>query len=310
MVKIIVLSASRLHPAEKSLGDIVMHSRNLFFILFIAMTFPIFYKPLTGLIRLSFHEELYSHIMFIPIVSGLFIFKRRKAIFSTVRYSYVSGLAFILPGIFLYLIGMNQGIRLDQNDYLSLMTFSAVITWIGGFILFYGINAFRNAAFPLLFLMLMIPIPGLVMERIVLLLQKGSAEAAYGLFKLTGVPMVREGCTFHFPFMSVEVAKQCSGIHSSIALFITGVLAGQFFLTSGWRKLILLLSILPLAIIKNGVRIVTLSLLALYVDEEILTNSMLHKKGGIIFFLIALILLTPVFEMLRRSEKKNQKDEW
>jgi len=168
---------------------------------------------------------------------------------------------------------------------------------------FYGIHAFRTAAFPLIFLVFIIPIPSLVLEKIILLLQRGSTEVAYGLFKLTGTPMVRDGSIFYLPGISIEVAEQCSGIRSSIALFITGVLAGQLFLKTGWRKIILLLSVFPLAIIKNGIRIVTLSLFALYVDESIL-NSPLHRKGGVLFFIVILIPFTTILWLLRKSEKR------
>jgi exosortase len=131
----------------------------------------------------------------------------------------------------------------------------------------------------------------------------GSTEATYGFFKLTGVPVLREGFTFNLPGMSIEVAKQCSGIWSSIALFITSIVAGQLFLRTGWKRVILVLSIFPITIFKNGLRIVTLSLLGTYVDPGIL-GSELHKSGGIPFFFVALMLLAPILFWLRKTEKK------
>ena len=69
----------------------------------------------------------------------------------------------------------------------------------------------------------------------------------------------------------------------------------------------MILSVFPLAIIKNGIRIVTLTLLALYIDESFITNSKLHSEGGIIFFLIALTFLAPILWLLRKSEKRAEK---
>ena len=122
------------------------------------------------------------------------------------------------------------------------------------------------------------------MDKIIFLLQSASAEVSYVYFKLIGIPIYREGFVFHLPGVSVEVAKECSGIRSSIALFITSILAGHLFLKTGWKKGILAVSIIPIAILKNGVRIVTLSLLGAYVDISFLTDSLLHKKGGILLF--------------------------
>jgi len=262
-----------------------------------------FYSPLKELMTLSFRSELYSHVILIPFVSGAFIYLKRRTLFSDVKYSYPSGVMIILIGIIIYSIGLNQRISLTQNDYLSLTIFSAVTFWIGGFVFFYGPGSFRVATFPLLFLFFLTPIPSMAVEKIIHLLQIGSAEAAYGFFKLSGVPVLREGFTFNLPGMSIEVAKQCSGIRSSIALFITSIIAGQLFLQTGWKKAVLALSIFPITIFKNGLRIVTLSLLGTYVDPRILSSE-LHKSGGIPFFFVALMLLAPVLWGLRKTEKK------
>ena len=109
---------------------------------------------------------------------------------------------------------------------------------------------------------------------------------------------------FELPGIAIEVAKECSGIRSSLALIITSVIAGYLFLQTGWRRIVLVLLIFPLMIIKNAVRISTLSLLAVYVDEGWLTDSFLHRSGGIFFFLLALTLLAPVLLFLKKSEKK------
>ena len=153
----------------------------------------------------------------------------------------------------------------------------------------------------MLFLGFTIPIPQPVLDVAVAVLKKGSTEAVAGLFTVTGTPYHREGFVFSLPTFAIEVADECSGIRSSIALLLTSLLAGYMMLTSPWKKLLLVLVILPLTIFKNGIRIVTLSLLAMHVDPEFLTGQ-LHHEGGIVFFLLALVLLFPLFAVLRKSE--------
>jgi exosortase len=203
----------------------------------------------------------------------------------------------------LYSIGLSQESSLTQNDSLSLIVFSAVTFWIGGFVFFYGLESFRIATFPLLFLFFLTPIPDVAVEKIILLLQMGSAEVAYGFFKLTGVRVLREGFTFNLSGINIEVAKQCSGIRSTIALFLTSIIAGQLFLQTGWRKIVLAMAIFPITIFKNGLRIVTLSLLGVYIDQRILFSE-LHKSGGIPFFVVALALLVAFLWVLRKSENR------
>jgi len=139
--------------------------------------------------------------------------------------------------------------------------------------------------------------------KVITFLQIGSTEVTYVFFKLTGIPLLRDGFIFHLPGISIEVAEQCSGIRSSIALLITSIMAGQLFLRSVSGKIVLALSIIPITIFKNGLRILTLSLLGVYVDERILSSE-LHKKGGIPFFFFSLIFLGSILWLLRRSEKR------
>jgi exosortase len=183
------------------------------------------------------------------------------------------------------------------------MVFGMVLVWIAGFVLCYGMRSFHAALFPLFFLLLMIPIPTLVLDNTVLALQKGSSQVTYALFKLLGVPVFWQGFRFSLPGVEIEIAKECSGIRSSLALFITGILAAHVFLRSGWRMIVLSLSTIPLAIFKNAVRIVTLSWLGVYVDRSFLFGR-LHHQGGILFALVALAIFVPLLFALQESESR------
>lgn len=280
-----------------------MTPRNFFFLLFNIVTVTIFNAPLRELAGLSMKSELYSHILLIPLISGYFLYGKRREIFSAAQYSYKFGPLFSLAGIMLYFVSLNQGARLNANDFMALRVFSIVIFWLGGFLFFYGIRSSRIAAFPILFLFLLAPIPSALVEEFILFLQFCSTEATHLLFKVTGAPFLREGFTFHLPGLSIEVAKQCSGIRSSLALVITSLVAGELFLQTGWKKLILVLSAIPITIMKNGLRITTLSLLGVYVDPRIL-GSELHKSGGIPFFILALVFMAPLLIWLIKTERK------
>jgi len=279
----------------------LMSGRNALFLLFVVVSMLMFYDPMKLLVQSSFDNELYSHILLIPFVSMYLIYADREKIFRKSATSAFPGSLLILAGMVFYVLGKTFGIDLQPNDFLSVMTFAAVLSWFGGFILFYGLESFRLALFPLLFLFFMVPVPGFLLEKVIVLLQTWSTEISYAIFKLTGVPIFREGFTFHLPGLSVEVAKQCGGSRSSLVLFIISILAGHLFLDSWRRKFILLLWVLPITIVKNAIRIVTLTLLAVYVDPRIL-DSALHRKGGIPFFIVALSLLGVVLWFLRRSE--------
>lgn len=278
--------------------------RNLYFLGSLILVFAVFYGPLAQLASLSFDSELYSHFLLIPVVSLFFLWINRKTVFEEVSYGFKAGVPIVLAGILIFGIGKSNYFTLNQNDYLSLMMFALLACVIGAFLLFFGRRAFREALFPLLFLIFIIPIPSVILDPLIRILQVGSAHFTYLIFKIIGIPVFRDGLIFELPGIAIEVAKECSGIRSSLALIITGVIAGYLFLQTGWKRIVLVLSIFPIMIIKNAVRITTLSLLAVYVDKRWLTDSFLHRGGGIFFFLLALTLLAPVLLFLKKTEKK------
>jgi len=164
------------------------------------------------------------------------------------------------------------------------------------------VAAARAAMFPLAFLVFMVPMPAIAIDAATRFLKVGSTELVAGLFTLTGTPNFRQGFVFTLPEFVIEIADECSGIRSSIALLLTSLLVGHAFLRSPWGRLALVVVILPIALFKNAVRIVALSLLAIHVNPSFLTGQ-LHHEGGILFFLMALGLLLPIFLLVRRFEK-------
>ena len=282
-----------------------MRIRQALFLLFVGGICSLFYAPLRLLIQSTSKSELYSHILLIPPVTMYLVYSRRGEIFNeNDRFSPI-GVVLALAGIALFFLGNSRGADLSQNDYLSLMTFGVVLAVWGGILLFFGTSAFLTAAFPMLFLLFMIPVPEFLMDRLISLLQYCSAEVSYAIFKLTGVPIYRDGFSFYLPGLAVEVAKQCGGIRSTLALFITSILAGHLFLRTGWGKLFLSVAVFPITIFKNSLRIVFLSLYGAYVDPKIL-SSVAHRRGGIPFFFAALTLLGVFLWFIRRLERRSE----
>src|SRR5207248_2672632 len=105
------------------------------------------------------------------------------------------------------------------------------------------------------------------------------------------------------PTLDIEIAKQCSGIRSSMMLLLTGLVLGHVYLRSNWAKIFFALAIVPFAIAKNAVRIFALSILAMDVDPGFLYGR-LHHNGGIIFFLLALAGVLPLLRILREAERR------
>lgn len=286
---------------------------HLFFAGLILLGAVIFFFPIGALGRLAFENETYSHIPLIPVVSLFLLGMQRKSIFAVADRRPATGLAVCVGGLALYGIAFALREHLDTtayrmqdvpNDYLTLCMAGAIAWAIGSFIAIYGTRAFKEARFALLFLMFMIPMPMILLNRVITSLQYASAEVADIVFGLTGASYYRNGMIFEFPKVAIRVAEECSGIRSSLSLFILATITGFFFLRTRSRRVILALAIFPITVVKNGFRIVTITLLANYVDMRFLTHHWIHSSGGIPFFAVALTMFIPLVWLLRRSERQ------
>ncbi len=232
--------------------------------------------------------------------------RERKQIRESLARDQLNGTIFCVGAAVLWLIVRYTSAGWDSADRLSALTLAFFSLLVGGFAYFFGRRALLSAQFPLLFLLFAVPPPQFLLDRVISLLQHGTANLSGIFFELTGVPVLREGIVFHLTTVNIEVARECSGIRSSIALLILAVLAGHFVLQGVWRKLVFIVAGIGIMIVKNAIRIVTLTLLANYVEPGFLFGK-LHREGGVVFFLIGLLLLWPVLWLLQwPSVKKEQ----
>ncbi len=275
--------------------------RHLYFLTFVLGSLFVFRTPVRQLISFSLTHDYGSHIVLIGPASAYLIYLKRRQVFSKVQTNVFTGSSLFLAGAIAWLAAHHYSPL--HSDYVSLEIAAIIVLWISGFILCYGSQAFRAARFPLLFLLLLIPIPNFLLDKTIFLLQAGSAAVAYWLLRVLNVPVLKEGFVLLLPTLKLEVAKECSGIRSSLALLITTLLAGEFVLHSVWKKSLLVLSTIPILIVKNGVRIVIVSLLTIYVDRGFL-HGWLHTSGGMVFYLLGLLILIPIMIVLKRWEIK------
>lgn len=230
----------------------------------------------------------------IPLISAFLCYERRKDLFPGAQLS--------IAGVVPFILGLTLGATRIHIASLSLAMLGLAVAVSGAFLACYGWKAFSRARFPLLFLLFAVPIPPQPREVIVRAMQAGSAEACSVIFRLLQVPFLRDGLSFQLSSVSIEIAPECSGIRSSFALFVLSVLLAQLCLHSRWRRAALLMAVLPLAIVKNGIRIATITLLAEYVDRSFLDGP-LHRNGGFLFFSLVFAAEGALCWWLRRSEE-------
>ena len=263
----------------------------------------IFALPLKDLIEMSLRSEYYGYIPLMFPLCGYLLVRERKGVFVSPGWSLGYGAPVLILSLAAAAAGLKyMGVR-GLEDYLCVMSFSFWLFLMGTFLLFFGPGVFRKATFPLFMLLFTVPLPAWFLDKAVGLLQVGSYLSASWIFHALGFVPIEHGFTFIFPEISIEVARECSGIHACTALVILALFCARYFLRSGVNGVLLVILAVPIATFKNGLRIVALTLATIYIDSNILSTCW-HRDGGIIIFGFGLALLALVLLVMRKLEKK------
>jgi exosortase C (VPDSG-CTERM-specific) len=271
------------------------------FFAFVALLAVLFSFTLIDLVHFALSSELFSYIILVPFISGYFVWIQRNNLKSEEKSTLWPAAIPVLAGLGLLIVGI---LRKDEKLTYQVLAFICIL-WSGGFALL-GVQKMRLFAFSFLFLACMVPIPSDIVAIMESTLQHASAALAHILIKLSGIPVFRSGMNFYLPRLSICVAPECSGIHSTIVLVLTSLVAGKLFIHKAWARWALLIFVIPLGIARNAFRILVLALLCVRIDPSYI-HSPIHHRGGPIFFVLSLIPFGFVLYLLSRKSTSIEK---
>jgi Transmembrane exosortase (Exosortase_EpsH). len=262
-----------------------------------------FIQPLIRLTLYAAQSDLHSHILLVPFITGYLLYIRRGRLLAAYRSSIAGTVTVGGIGIAALAAGIVWRGSLSINDGLALMALAFVSFVAAGGFLFLGARWMAAKAFPFAFLIFMVPLPDAAVDWLEKASTLASAEAAALFFAVAGTPLFRQGTVFELPGIVLRVAQECSGIRSSWVLFIAGLLASHLFLRTRWRRIVLVAFVIPLGILRNGFRVFVIGLLCVHVGPHMI-DSMIHRRGGPLFFALSLVPLFLLSWWLRRQEQR------
>ena len=225
----------------------------------------------------------YSYGFLVPPLAAYILWTNRK------QYSLVpsrpsnAGIVIILMAVMLLLAG-----TLGADYFSTRISFCLLLAGIVVFL--HGWGLLRAVAFPLAYLVLMIPLPGIIYTRITLPLQLVASHIAANLIELIGIPVFREGNILRVPNYSVEVALACSGIRSLLSLVALSVGYAYFADQRLWVRTALVLFTIPIGIATNAFRVTVTTLLGYRFGSQ-WAEGFLHLFSGWVIFLVALAFM-------------------
>ncbi len=204
----------------------------------------------------------------------------------------------IVLGLIMFVFGW-------KLDFLFITTISAIPLLFGVIIYLYGGPAAKALSFPILYLLLMVPPPLGVLDAITIPMRHGISVAAVAILNALHYPVSREGLMIYLGGHEIFMGAPCSGFRSLITMFSLGIFYVYVIKGSIWKKIILVAAIIPLALLGNLIRVITLCLLTFYKGEEIAQGFFHYFSGGVIFVIMIVGLLILEF-LLEKAEDRNK----
>ena len=233
-------------------------------------------------------SEDYSHGMFVPLISLFLIWQARHRIAAAGIKNSWWGLAVISAGLFLYWIGEFATLYVLQHISLWMVIVGLVIALI-------GVCGAKAIAFPLSYLLTSIPLPVFFYAGLSSQLQLWSSALGVGCLQLVGVTAFRDGNVIDLGPVQLQVVEACSGIRYLLPLTSLALLCAYLFKDRMWKRVVIVLSSIPISILVNGFRIGMIGVLIEWYGQGA-GEGFFHLFEGWVLFMASLGLL--ILEML------------
>jgi exosortase len=250
---------------------------------------------LSSLTRQWWNDPNYGHGFFVPIFAVYILWSGRDR-WRTLPFRPKSfGLVIMMLAIGLRTLG-----TLGADLFLARLS---LVMLICGIVLFLaGSQVLKSIAFPIGYLLFMIPLPAIVYYQLTMPLQLWASRLGATGLVAVGIHTVREGNLLILPNCTLNVVEACSGIRSLLSLLAAVVAYGYLAEPSTWKRSVLALASVPIAIATNGLRLVATGVLSYYYGPSV-DSGIVHLALGLGFFALAFLSILLAHKLLHLSPK-------
>ncbi len=238
--------------------------------------------------------EYFQHGFLVPVVSLLTAHPRIRGLGPSQRHR--SALLGLVLALAVYALGV-----VASEAALQGLAIVGAITALVGYR--WGVRGVQRLAFPLAFLLFMVPLPEAIVLPIVTYLQTLASAGAVAVLHALGVAVMRDGNVMRLPSGdALFVAEACSGITSLLSLIPVGVLLARFTQRVTWKRVVLVAFVVPAALFGNMIRVVATVIAAGAWGAERATTGPLHESAGLLTSAFAVLLMVALGSWLARGE--------
>ncbi len=234
----------------------------------------------------------YSHCLLIPPIAAFLIYQQKDRLERMTFSGSWWGVALLVLGGALLVLG-------QLGTLYTLVQLAYLVSLFGLVLAFLGWPACRLIAVPLLILLFMIPLPSFLLTNLSTKLQLLSSEIGVAFIRLFGVSVFLEGNVIDLGGYKLQVAEACSGLRYLLPLMTMGFLIAYFYKGATWKRVLLFLSSIPIAVIMNSVRV---GIIGVTVEHwgTAMAEGFLHEFQGWMIFMASAALMLCEIAVLNR----------
>ena len=288
----------RENPGDEQSGEQGMN-RTFFIFGFLFLFFFFAYYPIIYDLRDSvIGNELAHHAPLVFALSGFLVYQKRNILRELLKSPgpAAGSSVFFLVGLSLNLLGQASGVYYLAQLSIPLTLYGMACYLKGSFFA-------RQFIFPLALLVLAFPIPGKIYMDIVFPLKLLVTKAAAALLTLMGYQVKIYGNIIEISSLFLGVADACSGLNSLMAILTLSIFYSYLVIRRWDFRVAIVISMLPLIIMVNIVRVTTTAVVAVKWGPE-LAEGKLHSLWGIAVFVIAVLGLMAITKFFTVMESR------
>ena len=267
----------------------------------------LFFVYRTSLVYLfaKWQDEDFTYCYIIPFIVLYLIWEKRERLAALPSLPSWKGLYLLIPGLLLFWLGELGGEF--TMLFLSLWLVIVSLCW-----LHLGWRKLTLIAFPLVYGLSSFVPPNALYLPLTFRLKLISSQIGVKLMQLYGLSAYREGNVIDLGFTQLQVVDACSGLRYVIPLFLMGVLLAYYYQASMWKKIVLVVSTIPISVLTNSLRIASVGILYQFMGAAA-AEGFFHDFSGWFIFIAGLALLllemwvlNKIFREKRKSEVRSQ----
>lgn len=252
----------------------------------------IYYYGIDRLLHNWFTKEEYSHGIFIPVLSLFLIWQKRDVLARIPTQASWHGVWLTTLGIVIYFLG-------EISAITAITQFSLVMVLAGLTLSVTGWSYFRHIWIAFLFLIFTIPLPQVIYQDISQLSQLVSSSLGVVIIRLFDISVYLEGNVIDLGSMKLQVVEACSGLRYLFPLMSLAFISAYFYRDVMWKRALIFLSSIPIAVLLNSLRIGLIGVTVEYWGREA-AEGLLHDFEGWAMFMACMSVMVAEMWLLTR----------